>query len=479
MAVLANLEPKEVFAYFEELCAIPHGSGNTTAIADHLVSFAKAHGLEHYRDALNNVIIIKEATPGYENAAPVIIQGHTDMVCEKAEGCTKDMAKEGLDLVVDGDTVYAEGTTLGGDDGIAVAMGMAILAAEDISHPRVEVVLTVDEETGMDGARGLDVSPLKGRRMLNIDSEVEGIFTVSCSGGNFTVCTLKVERAAFTSAILKVEVSGLVGGHSGVEIHTGRANANVLLGRVLSAMQKVTPLRVITVRGGLKDNAIPVHAAAIVAVADKPAAEEVAHGFEAVLRREYEGIDPNITIRAFDSSSDITPMTEDSSRKTIEMLEKVPNGIQTMSRDIEGLVQTSLNMGVLNTDNDAVTASLCVRSSVDAERRELDAKILSVMESLGGIAVVQEEYPGWAYAPDSPVRDLLVEVFTEQYGRAPKLEAIHAGLECGLFAGKLPGLDCISFGPDLTEIHTPRERMHISSVARTWNMLVETLKRMK
>ena len=479
MAVLAHLQPQEVFAYFEELCAIPHGSGNTTAIADHLVAFAKAHGLEHYRDALNNVIIIKEATPGYENAEPVIIQGHTDMVCEKTAECTKDMAKEGLDLVVDGDTVYAEGTTLGGDDGIAVAMGMAILASKELCHPRVEVVLTVDEETGMDGARGLDVSPLKGRRMLNIDSEVEGIFTVSCSGGSFVECTLKVDRAAFTSAILKVEVSGLVGGHSGVEIHTGRANANVLLGRVLAAMQNVTPLRIITVKGGLKDNAIPVHAAAIIAVADKPAAEEVAHGFEEMLRREYAGIEPDLTVRAFDNSSDITPMTEESTRNTIAMLERVPNGIQSMSRDIEGLVQTSLNIGILNTDNDAVKASLCVRSSVDAERKELEAKILAAMESVGGKSEVKEEYPGWAYAPVSPVRDLLVEVFTEQYGYAPKLEAIHAGLECGLFAGMLPGLDCISFGPDLTEIHTPRERMHIASVARTWAMLVETLKRMK
>lgn len=479
MAVLANLQPKEVFAYFEELCAIPHGSGNTTAIADHLVAFAKAHGLEHYRDALNNVIIIKEATPGYENAEPVIIQGHTDMVCEKTAECAKDMAKEGLDLVVDGDTVYAEGTTLGGDDGIAVAMGMAILAARDLCHPRVEVVLTVDEETGMDGARGLDVSPLKGRRMLNIDSEVEGIFTVSCAGGNFTTCSLEVERAAFTSAILKVEVSGLVGGHSGVEIHTGRANANILLGRVLDAMQKVTPLRIITVKGGLKDNAIPVQAAAIVAVADKPAAEDVAHGFEEVLRREYAAVDPGITVRAFDSASDITPMTEDSTRKTIAMLQELPNGIQVMSRDIEGLVQTSLNLGILNTDNAAVRASFCVRSSVDAERAALTDKMAEIMAALGGRCEVKDDYPGWAYAPVSPTRDLLVEVFTGQYGHAPKLEAIHAGLECGLFAGKLPGLDCISFGPDLTEIHTPRERMHIASVARTWALLVETLKRMK
>ncbi len=479
MAVLADLQPKEVFGYFEELCAIPHGSGNTTAIADHLVAFAKVHGLEHYRDALNNVIIIKEATPGYENAQPVILQGHTDMVCEKAADCTKDMAKEGLDLVVDGDTVYAEGTTLGGDDGIAVAMGMAILAAKDLSHPRVEVVLTVDEETGMDGARGLDVSPLKGRRMLNIDSEDEGVFTVSCAGGNFTNCVLEVERAAFTSAILKVEVNGLIGGHSGVEIHTGRANANVLLGRVLAAMQNVTPLRIITVKGGLKDNAIPVHAAAIIAVADKPAAEDVARGFEEVLRREYADVDPGVTVHAFDSASDITPMTEDSTRKTIAMLTELPNGIQTMSRDIQGLVQTSLNLGILNTDDAAVKASFCVRSSVDAERAELTERLATVMEELGGRAETRDDYPGWAYAPVSPVRDLMVEVFTEQYGHAPKLEAIHAGLECGLFAGKLPGLDCISFGPDLMEIHTPRERMHIASVARTWNLLVETLKRMK
>lgn len=270
---LEHLEPKRVFHYFEKLSAIPHGSRNTKAISDWCVSFAKERGFVCYQDAADNVIIIAEASAGYENAPVVILQGHLDMVCEKSRGCGKDMEREGLDLAAEGDFVFARETTLGGDDGIAVAMALAILDDPSIPRPRLEVVLTSDEEIGMLGAAKLDVSPLQGRQLLNIDSEEEGVFTVSCAGGSLTRCDLPVTRAAFSGTALRIRVAGLTGGHSGVEIHKGRANADSLLGRLLRAMAEKTQLRLVSAAGGLKDNAIPVEAEAVVMVSDAGAAK--------------------------------------------------------------------------------------------------------------------------------------------------------------------------------------------------------------
>ena len=478
MAVLEHLEPKKVFSYFEQLCAIPHGSRNTKQVSDWLAAFAEARGLEHYQDEVNNVIIIKEATPGYENAAPVIFQGHMDMVCEQAPGCAKDMAAEGLDLVLDGDFVRAEGTTLGGDDGIAVAFALAILDADDIAHPRFEAVFTVDEETGMEGAAAIDVSPLRGRRMLNMDSENEGVFTVSCAGGNLTRCTLPVARAEFAGERLTVTIEGLIGGHSGVEIDKGRANANLLLGRALYAISRETALRIVSVSGGLKDNAIPVHAEAGIAVADGEAARAACERLEAAFRNEFCVTDPGVTVRV-SAGGDGLPMDETSTGRVLCLLTCAPNGIQTMSADIEGLVQTSLNLGILSTGEAGVQASYCVRSSVETQKQMLVDRLRCLTEMLGGELTVSGDYPGWEYLQESPLRDLMTAVYTEQYGSAPKIEAIHAGVECGMFAGKLPGLDCVSFGPDLFDIHTFRERMPVSSVQRTWKLVIEVLKRMK
>ncbi len=478
MAVLDHLEPKNVFHFFEELCSIPHGSGNTKTVSDWLVSFAKERGLEYWQDALNNVVIIKEAAPGYENAEPVILQGHMDMVCEKAPSCAKDMAVEGLDLAVEGDTVLAKGTTLGGDDGIAVAMMLAALDDPHMAHPRLECVFTVDEETGMEGAMGLDVSMLRGRRLLNLDSEMEGVFTVSCAGGNMTACTVPVVRQAFDGAVLTVTVDGLLGGHSGAEIHKGRANASKLMGRVLYAVSRATELRLISVDGGLKDNAIPVSAAAVVAVADAQAAAAACAALAEDLRNEYRVTDPNVGVSVTAGGQGV-PMDKLSTDKIVFFLSCCPNGIQAMSADIAGLVQTSLNLGILTTAESAVTASFCVRSSVDSQKRLLVDRLTALTEFVGGSVSVSGDYPGWQYRRESPLRDLLVDVFTEQYGHAPRVEAIHAGLECGLFCGKLPGLDCVSVGPDLDEIHTFRERLHIASTGRLWAMVVETLRRMK
>ena len=477
MPILDHLEPRAVFSCFEQLCAIPHGSGNTKAISDYLVRFAAEHQLRCIQDAHNNVIIFAPGTPGYESAAPVILQGHMDMVCETAPDCTKDMAREGLDLFVDGDTIGARGTTLGGDDGIAVAMALAILAAGDIPHPPLEVVITVDEETGMLGAAALDASVLKGRTMLNLDSEDEGVLTVSCAGGARADCCLPVTRSAFSAPVLEISVTGLVGGHSGAEIDKGRANSSMLLGRVLCALEEKTDLRVISVCGGLKDNAIPTGSVALVA-ADAAAAQAVCAEMDAAFKKEYRVNDPAITVSVRPAETDLLPLDESSSRSVVCMLTCLPNGIQAMSADMPGLVQTSLNLGILTTGDDAVHASFSVRSSVATQKQMLIQRLGSLMERLGGSVSTHGEYPGWEYMPQSPLRDLMVQVFTDQYGYAPKVEAIHAGLECGLFSAKLSGLDCVSFGPDLKEIHTFRESMSVASVQRVYAMVVETLKRM-
>ena len=478
MAILEHLEPRGVFRFFEELCAIPHGSSNTKAVSDWLMDFARERGLEAYQDGLNNVIIIKEATSGYESAEPVILQGHMDMVCEKAPGCAKDMEKEGLDLAVDGDAVYAEGTTLGGDDGIAVAMALAILDADDIPHPRLEAVFTVDEEIGMLGATALDVSMLRGRRMLNLDSEEEGVFTVGCAGGNLTQCTLPLTRAPYAGKALTVTVGGLRGGHSGAEIDKGLGNANMLMGRLLYAASRKAELRLVEVNGGLKDNAIPRETVATLVTTDPEAVLAVCRELDAQLKNEYRTTDPNVFVTAAESTASL-PMDDDTTRRVLCFLTCAPNGIQAMSADMPGLVQTSLNLGILKTEKDAVIASFCVRSSIDGQKQMLVERLTCMTEALGGTVEVFGDYSGWEYRPDSPLRELLAEVFTQQYGHAPRIEAIHAGVECGIFSGKLPGLDCVSMGPDLTEIHTCREKLYISSVQRLWTMVLETLKRMK
>ena len=477
MAVLDQLEPKNVFRFFEQMCAIPHGSYNTKAVSDWCVAFAKERGLEHYQDEMNNVILIKEASAGYEEAQPVILQGHLDMVCEKAPGCEKDMAREGLDLAVEGDYIYAEGTTLGGDDGIAVAMALAALDDESLPHPRLEVILTTEEEVGMDGAMALDVSPIRGRKLLNLDSEAEGVFTVSCAGGSMAACGLPVARAPFGGDILRVRVAGLTGGHSGAEIHKGRANANMLLGRLLRAMAAETELRLVSADGGLKDNAIPVAAEAVVAAEDGRKAKAAAERMAACFQTEYRRSDPMLTVTAEEAAAAWQPMDASSTERAVCLLACAPNGVQTMSQDIHGLVQTSLNLGILKTGENAMTASFCIRSSVDSEKEMLKDRLACLLAQLGGGVSFSGEYPGWAYRPDSPLRELMTEVYREQYGREPKVEAIHAGLECGLLAGKLPGLDCVSIGPDLLEIHTPREKMSISSVQRVWMFVREILKR--
>lgn len=478
MPVLANLEPNDVFEYFEKICGIPHASHHTDEISAYLVSFAEERGLFSKRDEANNVIITKPASAGFENSAPVILQGHIDMVCEKSPDCEKDMLREGLDLAVDGDIVYAKGTTLGGDDGIAAAMMLALLGG-NYEHPALECVFTVDEEVGMLGAEKIDVSWLKGKTMLNIDSELEGVLTVGCAGGANVTCVLPIAREDFSGVGLMLRVGGLQGGHSGIEIDKKRGNSNVLMGRVLDAISQKSELRIVSVNGGLKDNAIPRETAAEIIVSDFAAADETVKEMSAAFKNEYAVTDREVFVSAEETIIDGKPMNSVTSSSLVSMLMCLPNGVQEMSADIDGLVQTSLNFGILKTEEASVSAQFCVRSSIASQKEMLIRKFDRLVTSLGGRTEISGDYPGWQYKKDSPLRDLMSAVFTEQYGYSPKIEAIHAGLECGLFADKIPGLDCVSFGPDLKEIHTCRETMSISSVQRVWRMVLEVLRRLK
>lgn len=473
---LAGLAPEPVFAYFEKLCSIPHGSGNTKAISDHLVSFAREQGLRYIQDALNNVIIFADATPGYEDHAPVIIQGHMDMVCEKDPDCPVDMEKEGLDVTHDGQYVFAKGTTLGGDNGIAVAYALALLADKTIPHPPLEVVLTVDEETGMFGAAGIDLSMLKGRTLLNIDSEEEGIFTVSCAGGARATVTLPVERRPVYGPCLRLTVEGLQGGHSGVEIHKNRANANKVMGEFLSRVQQLMPVCITKLSGGAKDNAIP-RSCEVTLVALGMYIErinDVAAQLQQQIRQQFD--EPDAIVRGDDVDAlGGNALTTECSAKLIALLNAAPNGVQAWSKDIDGLVQTSLNLGVAELD-EQLCLTFAVRSSVNAEKTELLAKLMTLAEFNGAQYSHMGDYPAWEYKADSRLRDTMVSVYQRMFQKEPQVIAIHAGLECGLFSEKLPGLDCVSIGPEMHDIHTSREKLGIASTERTWNFILEVLK---
>ena len=479
MGVLSDLEPKAVFHFFEEICAIPHGSHHTKAISDYLADFARKRGLKYRQDELNNVIIWKGGTPGYENAPAVMIQGHMDMVAEKEPDCPKDMETEGLDLFIDGDLVGAKGTTLGGDDGIAVAMALAVLDADDIPHAPLECLFTVDEEVGMLGARGLDTSDLSAKFCLNVDSEEEKVLTVSCAGSTRIVCTLPVSRESFGGTACRLTVDGLAGGHSGEEIHKGLANANILMGRALTELMNVTDLRLISVSGGAKDNAIPRDASALIAVKDFDKAAEAAAALGEALAVEYRTVDSGVRVTLVPAEAGSVPMNEDSTRRAAAFLFCAPNGVQMMCAEVSGLVQTSLNMGLVASDEQSVSARFMVRSSVNSQQAETTEKVITLTKILGGTAEIPASYSAWQYRPDSRLRDVMTEAFREVYGEEPKIAALHAGLECGILSGKMPELDCVSFGPDLTQIHTPRERLHIASTERTWKLTLETLKRLK
>lgn len=482
MMLYEKLYPQRVFYYFEQIAAIPHGSRNTKAISDYLVQFAKEHNLIWHQDACNNIVMIKEASEGYESAEPIIIQGHMDMVCEKEKDVEIDFEKDGLKLYVDGDFLMAEGTTLGGDDGIAVAYALALLESDQLAHPKLEVVITVDEEIGMLGADAIDLSMLTGHTMLNIDSDVEGSFLTGCAGGMSVNVTLPVKRVKQTGQKILITMTGLEGGHSGSEIDKEHGNANILMGRVLRTLFEATPFGIITLAGGLKDNAIPRECAAelLVPCENVNLAKEIVDSLSAELKKEFIVADPAVRIEFEDlgkAEADILDFASVS--RVIFYLRSVPNGVQNMSQVMHGLVETSLNLGIMELKEDALYTVTSIRSSVGTRKADLLDRVTGVVELLGGEAEVEGDYPAWEYKQDSALRPQIAKVYEKLYGKEPVFETIHAGLECGLLSDKIKDLDCVSFGPDNFDIHTPKERLSISSTGRVWDFIVEFLRQAK
>ena len=487
MGVLSGLKPEKLFYYFEELTKIPHGSYNVDRISDYIADFGKKHGLETYQDELKNVVIIKEASEGYENEPPLIIQGHMDMVAVSVPGLDIDMKTDPLKTAVntDEDYIYAEGTSLGGDDGIAVASALALLDDESLKHPRLEVVITTNEETGMEGARGIDLSMLKGNRLLNLDSEDEGIFLTSCAGGLRINADIPVKEVSSVTGLTlyEIEIGGLLGGHSGEEIIKGRANSNKLVGRLLYAYRRYTDdlVYITHIEGGLADNAIPRVTKVGVAVENSEKFEVFLKEFEAFIKDEYHKKDPDLYVK-INSKSDAASGKDSvyDATDAVKFLFTVPNGVQAMSADIEGLVETSLNLGIvsLNAEDKSspvIHATFSVRSSIESSKYELTDRVLCLVESYGGNAVISGEYPGWAYRADSPLRDKMCALYEKMYGKKPVLKAIHAGLECGLLSDKIKDLDCVSIGPDMKDIHTTEEKLYISSSRRVYEFVRELI----
>lgn len=482
--VLEDLKPQAVFKYFEDLTRIPHGSGNEKALSDYLVSFAKEHNLEVIQDSALNVIIKKKATPGYENAPVVILQGHMDMVCEKNIGTDHDFEKDPLKLRIDGDYVYATGTTLGADNGIAVAYAMAVLASTDIPHPALEVLITTEEETGMGGATNLDPKNIEGRMLINIDSEEEGKLLVSCAGGlrDKVRLPIKWEDNCDCFEDYSIKIRGLKGGHSGMEINKERGNSNKLMGRILMELLDKAEYRIIALNGGSKNNAIPREMDAIIAI-DKEKEEflkEKIQVLNAVFKNELKATDPEVRIEVEKLNKKADKVfSKESTLKAVKLLYLIPNGIQSMSVEIPGLVQSSTNLGVVTTNENAVTYDSAVRSSIGTLKEDILLQTVTIAELLGAEVLTESSYPEWQYDSESKIRKLFEKVYKDMNGKEPEIVAIHAGVECGLFKEKFGDIDMISFGPNLYDVHTPDEHASISSIQNMWDYLLAVLKEIK
>ncbi len=463
---------EKVVRFFEEFSAIPHGSGNTSMIADYLVDFAKKRGLECSRDNADNVIIRKAATKGYENRPAVIFQGHLDMVAEKKPGADIDMEKEGLALYRDGDLLRAKDTTLGGDDGVALAYALAVLDSDDIPHPDFEAVFTSDEEIGLLGAVAIDPEDIRGRLLINIDSDEEGVFTVGCAGGMRSDVTLPVRRTNSAADSYRVKVSGFKGGHSGVEIDKGRVNANKALVEIIS---KIGDISIKDIRGGNADNAIPRESECVFACSFDHT--NLINKLGKELADKYADIEPSISVSVEKTGSVAAGVCVEDSMRLISLLDKLPSGIISMSSDVPGLVETSLNMGILRLESDRAEISFSVRSAKGAEKAALGDRLKKIAAEHGASYSTRGEYPAWEYKKDSHLCDVMKRVYEDMYGKSPEIVIIHAGLECGILSEKIEGLDCVSIGPDNYDIHTTEERLSLSSLERVWEFLLNVLKK--
>lgn len=476
MANLTGLCPEKVFGFFEELCAIPHGSENMEEIAAYCLDFARARGLKAISDAANNVVIYLPASPGYESAEPIILQGHLDMVCQKEQGKAFDFEVDAITPLIDGDFVCTDGTTLGADNGIAVAMILAILDGDATSHPAIEAVFTTDEEIGMIGASKLDMSALSGNRMINLDAEEDNTLTVSCAGGSDLSVTIPLEQQVVTGQLVTVRLFGLLGGHSGVEINKGRVNATVLAGRFLHTLQKELSFSIGSITGGDKGNAIPAHTELELITDDAALLQAKATTVLASIQSEISAREPGFSFQfAVGDTAQYSVMTDTLCKKVIEILVCTPNGIQEMSASIEGLVETSLNLGVCQTKEDGLYLQYALRSNLCTALEFLHEKMRVFFAGYGCNVTRAGVYPPWEFKAESELQALYQRLYLEEFGKPVQVAAIHAGLECGMFAASIPNLDCIAIGPNLFDVHTPKERMSISSVAAIYRLLLRLL----
>lgn len=475
--MLLNIRPEKVFQFFYEINQIPRCSDNEKQISDYLYNFAKKRNLEVEQDEALNIIIRKKASKGYEDSTPVIIQGHMDMVCVKEEGSNHDFSKDPIEMIVEGDFVRANGTTLGADDGIAVAYALAILDG-DYKHPALEVLLTTAEETGMDGAEAIKEGMLKGKRLLNIDSEEEGEFLVSCSGGCNFHTSFDINREDFIAEGLKIKITGLEGGHSGQEIKKQRANSNILMFRILNEIRKVSEIRIVDIQGGSKHNAIPNDSTCLISVKDIEKAEKIIDKMSKILKSEYRVQEKNMEIITEKSQID-KPFDKDSSDRVIDFFMSIPDGVISMSKEIDGLVKTSLNNAVIEIKNNKLTLETSIRSSSESELDMMLNKLEIIAKNLGADFEKKSRYPAWQFEEDSTLRDICTKTYEELFNKKAKLSAIHAGLECGLLKKVLPDCLMISFGPDMYDIHSPKERLSISSTQNMWEFTLKLLENLK
>lgn len=476
MGKLDGLKPHKVFEHFEKISAIPRGSKNTDAISAYCMEFAEKHSLKALRDDVGNVIIFKDASVGYENSEPVILQSHLDMVCQKTEDCTIDFEKDGLHLYIDGDFLKAENTTLGADDGIGVAMTLAVLESEDIAHPPIEAVFTVDEEIGMVGAGKLNMSVLKGRKMINLDSEEQDILTVSCAGGSDFEMIIPTHTENMCAETVRINIKGLKGGHSGVEINSGRVNAVILAGRILNYAKSVSDFGIIALNGGAKPNAIANSCK--IEIAAKNACELAAKitDYCESIKKEIADREPNATFD-IDTEGEKTVGVIDAQARDSLMFALIcaPNGVMQMSASVENLVETSLNLGILKMHSDSVVLHFSLRSNKKTALEFLEKRLCAIAAHIGAKQKAYGHYPPWEYCENSPLREIYIKAFEDKFGRKPTVSAIHAGLECGVFANALEKLDCICIGPDMTDVHTVNEMLSIPSTAAVFELLKSVL----
>jgi len=473
--IIENYEPIEMFRFFEDISAIPRGSGNEKAVADYIESFAKKEGLWYRRDELNNIFIKKNATEGYEDKEPIMLQGHMDMVCEKNSDTEHDFLNDPLKLYVENGVLKAKGTTLGGDDGVAVAMMLHLLSANDVAHPDIECLFTVDEETGMSGAIGFDGSDVKATKLINLDSEAEGEATAGCAGGARVKLRYVFERIAPQNKCIKINISGLAGGHSGAEIHLPRANAIVLMGRILDRIYERTPFNLVSFRGGNKDNVIPRECEAVIASYDIESSLEIIKECEREIKAEIGRDDRKFKLRVGRPKICTEDMlTLKDSSALISLLNLSPNGVFTYSPHMQGFVESSDNIGIfeLGADN-AVLTALC-RSSTESLLDTLINKFKRLAKLIGAEISIHDRYPGWYYEPNSDLQNAFISAAKKVYGDSIeiKVSTIHAGLECGVLKEKISHkVDAISIGPNLHNIHTPEEALELKSFENTWRVL--------